>query len=93
MNIAFVANFTKTDFFDQVAQELLNKGISVYWFVVNTKQSKELIKRYSVDNVLLINKEGLIILDNSDRHPDIAEYFRENGFIQVSRKKNIIEFL
>ncbi len=31
----------------------------------------------------LINNKGLIILDNSDRYPDIASYFRDNGYIQV----------
>ena len=31
----------------------------------------------------LLNKGGMIILDNSDRHPDVAAYFRENGFIEV----------
>ena len=31
----------------------------------------------------LINKGGLIILDNSDRHPDICSYFRESGYIEA----------
>jgi hypothetical protein len=31
----------------------------------------------------IINKGGLIILDNSDRYPDIAENFRNQGFIEV----------
>lgn len=37
----------------------------------------------STEALNLISEQGLIILDNSDRHPDIAECFRENGFIQV----------
>ncbi len=31
----------------------------------------------------ILNKGGMIILDNSDRHPDLAAYFREQGFIEV----------
>lgn len=31
----------------------------------------------------IINKKGIIILDNSDRYPDISKNFRENGFIEV----------
>jgi hypothetical protein len=34
-------------------------------------------------SITMINKGGLIILDNSDRHPYIAESFRNVGFIQV----------
>lgn len=43
------------------------------------------IKREACSKVVfsLINKGGLIILDNSDRHPDIAKSFREHGFIEV----------
>lgn len=31
----------------------------------------------------LINEKGLIILDNSDRHPNIAKFFREKGLIEI----------
>ena len=31
----------------------------------------------------LLNEGGLIILDNSDRHPDVAEFFRQKGLIEV----------
>ena len=31
----------------------------------------------------MLNNGGLIILDNSDRHPEIANTFRDLGFIEV----------
>ncbi|PVW16449.1 O-methyltransferase [Marixanthomonas spongiae] len=31
----------------------------------------------------LLSKNGFIILDNCDRHPEIADMFRETGFIEV----------
>jgi len=37
----------------------------------------------AVVSLNIINKKGIIILDNSDRHPDISKNFRENGFIEV----------
>lgn len=33
--------------------------------------------------VSLLSRRGIIILDNSDRHPDIAEEFRKRDFIEV----------
>lgn len=33
--------------------------------------------------IKLTKKGSLIILDNSDRHPDVAEYFRNKDFIEV----------
>jgi len=43
------------------------------------------IKREDCSKVAcsLINEGGLIILDNSDRYPSIAEYFRNKGYIEV----------
>lgn len=35
------------------------------------------------ESLNILKKDGLIILDNSDRHPEIAEAFRESGLIEV----------
>lgn len=43
---------------------------------------KEREKCSNISHLYLV-PEGLIILDNSDRHPDIAEKFRELDFLQV----------
>jgi hypothetical protein len=37
----------------------------------------------SLVSLNLLTEDGLIILDNSDRHPDIAKYYRENNLIQI----------
>lgn len=31
----------------------------------------------------LINNGGLLILDNSDRHPEVAQYLREKGSLKL----------
>lgn len=35
------------------------------------------------ESLSILKEEGLIILDNSDRHPEIAEAFRKSGLIEV----------
>ncbi len=58
-NVAFIANYTKTVFFEKIADNLLQNDIGVFWFVVNEKQYLELCENYKPDNVLLINKTCL----------------------------------
>lgn len=43
----------------------------------------ELREECSKKAVNYLKEDGLIILDNSDRHPDIGEFFRNFGFIEV----------
>lgn len=30
-----------------------------------------------------LNEDGIVILDNSDRHPDLCKFVRENGFTEI----------
>lgn len=55
-NICFVANQSKTKFFQGVAKELLGLGINVYWITISDKIKVQLQHEYSADNVLSLDR-------------------------------------
>ena len=60
-NICFLANYTKTYFFDSIAKELQKHGFTVSWIVVNKKLFDYLRERYKGDDLLFINKKYIDI--------------------------------
>lgn len=54
--VCFVANFTKTYFFHELASKLEEYGIEIFWVVVRKQLYKFLIEYYSADRILYINK-------------------------------------
>jgi hypothetical protein len=84
------------EWYEQVENNKIDNQILVYADSDYAKKPKDFniffdiilidgIKREDCSIVArsLIAKGGVIILDNSDRHPDIAKYFRDKGFIEV----------
>ena len=57
MKLAYVANYSKTIFFSEIANRLNNRDHEVFWFVVNKELYNSLIKKFPEKNVLLINEE------------------------------------
>jgi len=55
-SICFIANFTKTYFFDAIAQALQKDGLTIYWMATNQKIYNFLVEKYGYSSVLLINK-------------------------------------
>ena len=53
-SVCFISNQTKTLFYDKIAERLTNKGVTVYWIVVNLKYYKMLVKKYGKNNVLYL---------------------------------------
>lgn len=55
-NICFVANQSKTTFFQGVASELIKHGVNVFWITVSEKIKVELQEKYGADNVLCLSR-------------------------------------
>lgn len=56
MNICFIANYHKTDFFIAVAEQLQLKSINHYWITCNKNIYNKLLKTNKKENILYINK-------------------------------------
>lgn len=56
--ICFISNFSKTEFFENVAKKL-GPNFNIFWISVNRKIHKRLEGKYGCDNVLLINRESI----------------------------------
>lgn len=54
MNICFIANDSKTFFFEKIADQLLTSGIQIYWIAANSNFYSQLSKKYGENNVLHI---------------------------------------
>lgn len=59
MNICFIANFYKTHFFHEVAQQLERSGVHVYWVVVNKKLRDFLLGHYPAERILYLSKQNV----------------------------------
>ncbi|MCE3281637.1 MAG: hypothetical protein K0Q66_374 [Chitinophagaceae bacterium] len=57
MNVCFVANFSKTYLFHEIALQLKSQGISVVWIVVNKKLYRFLQQHYKEDSILYLPKD------------------------------------
>lgn len=55
-SICFVANFSKTFFYHEVADKLVGNGVSVSWIVVRKELYDFLLQNYPSDKVLYINR-------------------------------------
>ncbi len=55
--VCFIANYTKTYFFHEVAKLLETQGVSIYWIVVNPRLREFLLEHYEAGRVLYIGKE------------------------------------
>src|SRR5690606_12399144 len=55
-NICFVTNYKKTFFFNELALKLKERGVEVYWVVLNKKLFDYLLPEYGDGKLLLINK-------------------------------------
>jgi len=62
-NICFIANYTKTFLFHEVAQQLIKQDVRVFWIVVNKKLLDFLLEHYPEEKILYISKHN-INLDN-----------------------------
>lgn len=58
-NVCFIANFNKTYFFHELAQELQRNGYEVFWVVVNSKLYRFLQEHYPQEKVLYISKKHI----------------------------------
>ncbi len=59
MNFCFISNFSKTQLFSSVANQLFAKGHSISWIATNRKIYQQLINDYGKENVLLINRANI----------------------------------
>lgn len=57
--ICFIANYSKTYLFHEIAQSLIQKGENICWITVNTKLYDFLCKEYGEEKVLLINRDNI----------------------------------
>lgn len=64
MNICFIANYTKTYFFDAIADKLAKEGIVINWIVVNEGNYLYLLKKYPEANILFLPKDKVLNQDN-----------------------------
>ena len=55
-NICFVANQSKTTFFQGVALELMKLGVNVFWITVSEKIKTQLHAEYGTNKVLCLNR-------------------------------------
>lgn len=68
-SLLFLANYTKTQFFDAVALELQATGAAISWICVNERLYHDLAAKYGTDNVLLID-----LREAGQSSPAIGEY-------------------
>ena len=54
-NICFIANYSKTIFFEAVAQELKKQGKKIFWITISEKLKSSLSNAWEVENILYIN--------------------------------------
>jgi Protein of unknown function (DUF354) len=96
MTICFIANFTKTYFFHEIATLLQANSIAVYWIVVNRKLRDFLIDKYGIDAVLYLSK------DEAEHEREPIGNFRLNELIYLNNiqrpvydflKKNDVQFV
>ncbi len=59
MTVCFMANFSKTYFFDAIARELEKADFEIVWIVVNEQLRNFLCKHYSEEKVLYLNRDWM----------------------------------
>lgn len=59
MTVCFIANFSKTYFFDAIAKELEKANFEVVWIVVNERLRDFLYENYSEESVLYLNRDWM----------------------------------
>ena len=77
--VCFIANYTKTYFFDSIAKNLGTSGISVCWIVVNRKIRDFLVVNYGANAVLYLSK------DNAKQTSEPVGNFRLNELVHGDR--------
>lgn len=62
MNICFIANYTKTFFFHEIAQNIISKDkkSKIYWIVVNKDNYAFLKEHYGEDSLLYLSKNFVL---------------------------------
>ena len=59
MTICFMANFSKTYFFDAIAKQLEKADFEIVWIVVNERLRDFLYEYYSEEKVLYLNRDWM----------------------------------
>ncbi|WP_128331187.1 hypothetical protein [Apibacter sp. HY039] len=89
MNICFIANYNKTQFFFEIAKVLSEKyNINIYWIVVN-KSNKKYLETYT-NNILYLSKS--VILDTKNTAIDdfkVNELVYGDRILKFSTNKGI----
>lgn len=74
-NICFVANFSKTYLFHELAKRLAADDITIFWIVVKSDQHEFLEARYEAENILHINRS------HSKQKNDAIDDFKLNELV------------
>ena len=80
MNICFVANYTKTFFFDAIADNLKKNNCNVFWIVVNKGNYDFLSKKYPQESILYLPKNKVIGMSH-----EIIDDFKLNELVYGDR--------
>ena len=78
-SICFIANYSKTYLFHEIAQSLIEKGEKICWITVNLELYDFLCKEYGKEKVLLINR------DNIDQSYPVVDEFKINELVYGDR--------
>lgn len=78
-SICFVANFSKTFFFHEIAQELVKHDVSIYWVCCNLKLYDFLLEHYSDENIFFFNRNASV------RHEVPLDDFKINELLYGDR--------
>ncbi|MFK8004896.1 MAG: hypothetical protein AB8H03_00935 [Saprospiraceae bacterium] len=78
-SICFIANYSKTYLFHEIAQRLIQKGENICWITVNVELYNFLCKEYGKEKVLLINR------DNIDQPNSEIDEFKINELVYGDR--------
>ena len=77
INVCFIANYSKTIFFEAIALELKKQNINIFWITVSKKINTSLCDTWGKDSVLYINNA-------QQSQPPISD-LRLNEIIQSDR--------
>lgn len=80
MNICFIANYTKTFFFDAIADKLKKENFNVFWIVVNKGNFDFLKEKYPTNCILYLPKNKVLSLKN-----EIIDDFKLNELVYGDR--------
>jgi hypothetical protein len=80
MNICFIANYTKTFFFDAIAEKLKDENCNICWIAVNKSNYDFLIGKYPSSSILYLPKDKVLNQKNA-----IIDDFKLNELVYGDR--------